>query len=62
MYRILDDPQPSVGLVIATFAAVPYEHSALESRCRNYPDVPALVHEDGSPEREQLVALCARYL
>jgi hypothetical protein len=61
LHRIVEDPEPSVGLLIATFAAVPYVHLALESRRRHFPGIPALVHDDGSPEREQLAGLCARY-
>lgn len=61
MQRIIDTPQPSLGLVIGTFAAVPYIHLQLESRARNYPDLPVLVHDDGSPLQAELRDLCQRY-
>jgi hypothetical protein len=61
MHKLIDCPQPVVGLVIGTFAAAPYVHLALESRQRNYPDIPLLVSDDGSPNREELRALCERY-
>src|SRR3954471_7147461 len=61
MERIFDNPLPSVGVVIGTFAAVPYVHLHLESRARNYPHVPMLVHDDGSPRRKELQSLCERY-
>lgn len=50
-----------MGLVIATFAAVPFVHLALESWRRNYPHVPVLVCDDGSPREEQLRTLCSTY-
>lgn len=61
MYRIIEGPRPTVGLVIGTFAAVPYVHLALESRKRNYPGAPVLVHDDDSPRRDELRRLCAAY-
>ncbi|WP_225774071.1 hypothetical protein [Pseudomonas sp. Marseille-Q5115] len=59
--RLLCSPEPRVGLVIATFAALPYVHLALESRCRFYPQVPVLVHDDGSRQGPVLRQLCAQY-
>ena len=53
--------QPTVGLVIGTYAAVPYIHLQLEARKRCYPHVPVLVHDDGSGRREDLRGLCAAY-
>jgi hypothetical protein len=50
-----------VGIVIGTFAAVPYVHVALECRKRLYPDIPLLVNDDGSPEAPKLRALCRQY-
>jgi hypothetical protein len=54
-------PPVSVGLVIGTFAAVPYIHLQLEVRRRFYPDIPALVHNDASPNGHELRRLCAEY-
>jgi len=50
-----------VGLVIGTFAAVPYIHAQLESRRRFHPEMPCLVVDDGSDKGEELRALCVRY-
>lgn len=46
---------------MGTFAAAPYIHLQLESRRRNYPDLPVLVHDDGSPRQCELGELCRRY-
>ena len=59
--RIINTQKPSVGLVIGTFAALPYIHLQLESRKRNYPDLPVLVHDDGSPIKAPLKDLCQHY-
>ncbi len=56
-----DDALPKVGLVIGTFAALPYIHLQLEAARRLYPHIPILVHDDGSPQRAALAALCAQY-
>ncbi len=61
MRNIFTTRAPSVGLVIGTFAATPYVHLHLESRARNYPHMPVLVHDDGSPKRDELQKLCERY-
>jgi len=58
--RIFAGP-PSVGLVVGTFASVPYVHLHLETRRRYYPDVPLLVHDDASPRRDELERLCEEY-
>lgn len=52
---------PKVGLVVGTYAAVPYIHLQLETRRRLYPDVPMLVHDDCSPRGSELDALCKEY-
>ncbi len=52
-------PQP--GLVIGTYAAVPYIHLQLEARRRLYSHVPALLHDDCSPNTAQLQDLCREY-
>ena len=51
----------AIGLVIGTFAAVPYIHLQLEARRRLYPHVPLLVHDDASPAQEELRRLCGEY-
>jgi hypothetical protein len=61
MHKLINHPQPAVGLVLGTFAAVPYIHLALESWRLNYPAIPLLVSDDGSPNRDELHALCQRY-
>jgi len=61
MRRIIDSQQPSVALVIATFASVPCVHLALEMWRRNCVHAPVLVHDDGSPCSDELHALARRY-
>jgi hypothetical protein len=53
--------QPKIGLVVGTFAAVPYIHLHLETRRRLYPQIPMLVHDDCSPQELELANLCAEY-
>lgn len=52
---------PRTGIVVGTYAAVPYVHLQLEARRRFYPHVPLLVHDDGSHRTADLGALCDRY-
>jgi hypothetical protein len=52
---------PKVGLVIGTFAAVPYIHLQLEARKRFYPKIPILIHDDASHRQKELARLCADY-
>jgi len=52
---------PSIGLVIGSFAAVPYVHLHLEARRRFYPHVPALVCDDGSRFERELAGVCQEY-
>lgn len=61
MKRIIEASEPTVGVVIGNFAATPYVHLQLESWRRNYPQVPMLVHDDGSPYSQALGDLCRRY-
>jgi len=61
MHRIFETPQPSLALVIGTYAAVPYVHLALESWRRFYPSVPLLVNDDASPAAAELEFLCREY-
>jgi hypothetical protein len=57
----LFDKTPTVGLVIGTYASVPYIHLQLEARQRFYPNVPTLVHDDCSGRSEELFHLCREY-
>ena len=59
--KIIETPTPSVGLVIGTFAAIPYVHLALESARRNTPGLPVLISDDCSPNADALHALCEQY-
>lgn len=52
---------PRIGLVVGTFAAIPYVHLHLEARRRLYPKVPMLLHDDCSPHGAALEELCAGY-
>jgi hypothetical protein len=52
---------PRFGVVIGTFAAVPYVHLQLEAWQRLYPHAKVLVHDDGSEHGRELATLCARY-
>lgn len=52
---------PSVGIVVGTFAAVPYVHLQLESRKRYLNSIPMLIHDDGSHRTNELSLLCKRY-
>jgi hypothetical protein len=54
-------PPVAVGLVVGTFAAVPYVHLHLGARRRLYPHVPLLVHDDASPKQHELRRLCEEY-
>lgn len=53
--------KPRLGLVVGTFAALPYIHLQLEARRRFYPAIPILVHDDCSARQKQLVKLCKKY-
>lgn len=58
--RRFSDP-PRLGVVIGTFAAVPYIHLQLEARRRLFPGVPILVHDDGSHQAAEIQRLCREY-
>ena len=51
----------AIGLVIGTYAALPYIHLQLEARKRLYLNVPTLVHDDGSRQGAELEALSKEY-
>jgi len=59
--RIYDSSDIKLGLVIGTYAAIPYIHLGLESRQRNYWHTPVLVHDDSSSSEPELLSLCERY-
>lgn len=66
--REIRDPRPDifpnlprVGLVISTYAALPYVELALAVRQRLYPELPTLVHDDACSRTGELQSLCARY-
>jgi hypothetical protein len=52
---------PKIGLVLAAYAATPYMHLHLESRRRNGIDIPTIIHDDASPEKDRLAELCSEY-
>ena len=52
---------PAIGIVIGTYGATPFVHLHLALAKRLYPQVPILVHDDASPEEDELRALCAGY-
>lgn len=52
---------PRIGLVIGTYGSVPHIHLHLEAWRRFYPDIPVLVHDDGSPGSGELAGLCRDY-
>jgi hypothetical protein len=57
----LFEGSPRVGMVVGTYAAVPYVHLQLEAHRRFYPNVPLLIHDDGSHKVAELGDLCRRY-
>jgi hypothetical protein len=57
----MDQDMKKIGLVIGTFAAVPYVHLQLEFSSRLHPKIPVLVHDDRSPAEEILKSLCRKY-
>lgn len=72
--RIVDNPKATcpigkwpmvarseAGLVIGTYASVPYVHLQLEARRRNHPHVACLVVDDGSGASDKLRELCEAY-
>ena len=61
MSGAISDPCAQVGVVIGTFAAVPYVHLSLAALRKHEPGIKILVHDDCSPAAERLRAICARY-
>lgn len=52
---------PTIGVVIGTYAAMPYVHLQLESWRRFCSNAPLLVHDDASPKSDELKHLCRNY-
>lgn len=52
---------PSFALAIVTYGSVAYVRLALAVRAKFYPDVPALVVDDCSKEKDALAEVCAQY-
>jgi hypothetical protein len=61
MDQIIHSATPSVGLIIGSYAAVPYVHLHLEVWRRYCDNVPILIHDDCSPKRDELEELSAAY-
>lgn len=57
----MENKTPTVGLVIGTYASVPYVHLQLAAWWQYYPTIPVLVHDDGSPSYRELATLCRYY-
>lgn len=51
----------NIGIVIGTFAAVPYIHLSLECLRKHESGIKILVHDDCSPKSEELKKLCFKY-
>lgn len=52
---------PRIGVVVGTYAAVPYIHLQLEAQRRFYAHIPLLVHDDASRRGSELRELCDEY-
>jgi hypothetical protein len=61
MEKIIATKNPALGLIIGTYAALPYVHLQLESWRRNCRNIPVIVHDDCSPQARQLKLLCDEY-
>ena len=59
--KLYNDRNLKIGVVIGTYAALPYIHLGLESWKRNYPHVSMLVHDDCSRSQNALEKLCLDY-
>ena len=59
--ELLFPETPKIGLVVGTFAALPYVHLHLETCRLFHPSLPVLIHDDCSPHNRELEQLCARY-
>jgi hypothetical protein len=61
MERIISTKTPALGIIVGTYAALPYVHLQLESWRRNCRAVAMIVHDDCSPQGRQLKLLCDEY-
>lgn len=61
LYEHFAPSSTALGTVIGTYGSLPFIHLHLELRKRLYPSLPLLVHDDASPEEEELQALCKLY-
>jgi len=52
---------PKIAVVIGTYGSPAYIRLQLESRKRFWPDAPVLIHDDDSPERDELMRICNEY-
>ncbi|RJQ24616.1 glycosyltransferase [Candidatus Parcubacteria bacterium] len=52
---------PKFGLLISTYASIPYIHLALEVRKKHYPEVPCIVIDDCSEEKDKLKKIAQDY-
>jgi hypothetical protein len=52
---------PRIGVVIGTYGSVPLIRLQLEARRRYWPNVPLLIHDDCSPDTDELKHLCEQY-
>jgi hypothetical protein len=52
---------PKAAVVIGTYGSPAYIRLQLESRKRYWPNVPALIHDDNSPQRDELIKICKEY-
>jgi hypothetical protein len=57
----ISDTSANVGVVIGTFAAVPYVHLSLAALRKHEPSIAIMVHDDCSPEADKLRTICAQY-
>jgi len=57
----ISDPKANVGIVIGTFAAVPYVHLSLAALRKHEPNIKIMVHDDFSPAADKLREICAHY-
>jgi len=52
---------PTVGIVIGTYASVPYIHLQLEARRRFFSHIPCLIHDDASHKINELASFAKAY-